>query len=68
MVKANVQIRTEIMKSGLKNYEVGQRIGLTETRFSKLLKSDMSDADRERVLAAIRDLRTERGVTDVCNG
>ena len=57
----NVDIRAEIMRAGLKNHEVGQRLGMTETRFSHWLNSDLGADERERVLQAIRELQQEQG-------
>lgn len=68
MVKANMKIRTALLESGIRFYEVAQKMGYSESYFSRLMRTEFSDADRDRVLAAIRDLRSERGVTDVCNG
>ena len=54
-MKANIRIRTEIMKSNLKNHEVGSLMGLTETAFSRKLRTELPDDEQERIIELIRN-------------
>ena len=38
---ANIDIRMEIMKRGLKNYQVTTMLGVTETTFSRWLRTEL---------------------------
>ena len=52
----NLDVRMEIMKRGLKNYKVAEVIGVTETTFSKWLRTEMTPARKEQVLRAVNEL------------
>ena len=52
----NLDVRMEIMKRGLKNYQVAEFIGVTETTFSKWLRTEMTPSKKEEVIKAINEL------------
>lgn len=56
----NLDIREAIKKARLFNYEVAAAVGIPETAFSrKLSRKELSDDEREKILAAIKKLATE---------
>ena len=51
------KIRAEIVKSGVKIWEVAKAFGVADTTFSKYLRSDFNESDTERILKIIDDLK-----------
>ena len=56
MNNANIDIRYEIMKSGLKNYQVATMLGVTETTFSRWLRTELPAEKKKEILEAIDKL------------
>lgn len=55
-MKANQEIRDRILFNRLKNWEVAQAVGISDSRFSVWLRTELSDERKERVLKAIESL------------
>ena len=55
----NTEIRQEIKKHRLRNYEVAREIGISEFTFSRWLRDEMNAERRERVKRAIEKLARE---------
>lgn len=58
----NIEIRIEIEKSRFKKYEIAEAMGITETSFSRLLRKELSEQQKERVQEAIKKLQIKSGV------
>ena len=58
---ANLEIREEIRKSRLFHYEIVDALGVSESAFSKWLRSEM---DAERKEKVIRAIETVKGAQD----
>ena len=50
-------IRQEITESGLKYWQVADKIGLTDGNFSRLLRFELSDEKKEQIRSAIAELK-----------
>lgn len=55
-MKANQEIRDLIYRSRLKNWEVADAIGISDSRFSVWLRTPLNDERKERVEKAISEL------------
>lgn len=55
-MKANQDIRDIIFKKRLKMWEVATEIGISDSRFSVWLRTELSSERKERVLKAIESL------------
>lgn len=55
-MKANQEIRDLIYQSRLKNWEVADAIGISDSRFSVWLRTPLKDERRARVTKAISEL------------
>ena len=55
-MKANQDIRDIIFEKRLKMWEVATEIGLSDSRFSVWLRTELSPERKERVLKAIESL------------
>lgn len=53
MTLNNRDIRDAIKTAGLYQYQVADTLGIEETKLSKMLRYDLSKADRESILNAI---------------
>ena len=51
----NYEIKAEIIKSGLKQYEVAELFGCSEVVFSKKLRKGLSKDELEKVIAIIKN-------------
>lgn len=58
MEKPNAEIREIAKSSGVKLWQVAEEIGMSDAAFSRKLRHELADKDRERVLNAIRRLAT----------
>lgn len=59
-MKSNQSIRTHIFSSGLKNWEVAERVGISDSRLSVWLRTPLNDTRKARVEKAIDELIKER--------
>ena len=51
----NAEVREKIRKSGLYAYQVAERIGMTETSFSRMMRHELSPKRRQQILNALHD-------------
>lgn len=55
----NIEIRSLIMKRGLRMYKVAEAVGVSETYFSKLFRKELSQEWRDRIIEAIERMSVE---------
>lgn len=60
-MKANQEIRNLIATNRLRNWEVADKVGISDSRFSVWLRVEMTEERKERVLKAIKQLKTNLG-------
>lgn len=53
---ANTDIREAAKKSGICLWQVAEAIGISDASFSRKLRRELPDAERERVMGAIEKL------------
>lgn len=56
----NAEIRAAASASGVKLWEIAQRLGMNDGNFSRKLRNELSDGERERVLSIIETIAKER--------
>lgn len=54
--KPNADIRTAIRESVLCQYQVAEKIGVSEFTFIRWMRNELSDERKQRILAAIKEL------------
>lgn len=54
--KPNADIRTAIRESNLRQYQVAEKIGVSEFTFIRWMRNELSDERKQRILAAIKEL------------
>jgi len=52
----NFEIRSEIAASRLKRYEIAMQMGIRETSFSRMFRTELTPMQVERIRRAIEDL------------
>lgn len=55
----NLEIRVAIKKARLFAYEVAEALGITETYFSRKLRKELPDEEKQKILAVITQLAQE---------
>ena len=58
--KANKDIREAAKRAGVMLWEVALRLGISEATMTRKMRIEMSEEDKEKVLAAIDAVRAER--------
>lgn len=51
------EIKIEMMKANIKQYEVAEKLGYSETVFSKKLRKGLSKEELEKVLMIIKEAK-----------
>lgn len=59
-MKANQDLRELIYTERLKNWQVADKIGISDSRFSVWLRTPLSEERRLKVITAINDLKESR--------
>lgn len=54
--KPNADIRTAIKESSLCQYQVAEKIGVSEFTFIRWMRNELSDERKQRILTAIKEL------------
>lgn len=59
-VRANQDIRRAFTNAGVTQYEVGEALNMTESVFSRYLRTELEEEEKEKVLEAISSIVAER--------
>lgn len=60
MSKKNIDIREAIKNSGFPYWAVAERLGITDSTFSKWLRKELSEEKKQKILGAIEELKQLR--------
>ena len=55
-MQANMEIRMNAKKSGVKLWEVAEAIGITDGMFSRKMRRELPEAERRKILNIVADL------------
>lgn len=58
---ANRIIRRCAQEKGVRLWQIAERVGVTDGNFSRKLRRELADAERDRILAIIDEIAAERG-------
>ena len=56
----NVEIRSAYMQAGIKQWQLAEVLGLSETHFSRKLRKELPQAEKEKILETIQRLSCEK--------
>ena len=59
MKKANNEVRLAAKEATVPMWAVAERLGVSEPTWTRRLRHEFSDAEREKILAIIRDISEE---------
>ena len=59
-MKANMELRMQIMSKGLKNWQVADALGIHESNFTRLMRKELPLEKKKEVLEAITRCVNER--------
>lgn len=51
----NLEIRQALLKTGAKQWRIAEKLGISESSFSKLLRKELSDEKKKEILDAIEN-------------
>lgn len=54
---ANIKIRDAIKKARLFHYEIADELGMSESVFSKLMRTELTPEKKEKILQAINKIQ-----------
>lgn len=57
---SNEDIRIAAKSAGVKLWEIAEAFGLNDGNFSRKLRRELSDADRERIMGIIHEIAGRR--------
>lgn len=60
MTFVNATIKLKASEKGVKLYELPKQLGISESTFYRLMRTELNKTDRERVLKAIREIVANR--------
>lgn len=52
----NEEIRMSILKSGLKQWQIANALGMAESNFSAMLRNELADEKKEVILKKINEM------------
>lgn len=56
----NTEIRMAMIMNGVRQYQIAPRYGLNESNFSRLLRDELPQEKKDRILSIINELSKER--------
>ncbi len=60
----NEIVRTVAKDAGVKLWQIAERVGITDSNFSRKLRRELPDEERERILRMIDELAAGKGEED----
>lgn len=55
----NIEIRNAIFKSNIKKWEIANKLGITDSSFSRMLRKEMSEEMKNKIIEIIKNYGTE---------
>lgn len=53
----NLDIRNAIFSSNIKKWQIAEKLGMTDSNFSRLLRKELSQEQKERIISIIEELK-----------
>ncbi len=50
----NIEIRTELLRVGMKKYELAELLGIADSALSRKLRKELPDNEKQRIIDIIR--------------
>ena len=62
MSNKNTEIRREILGAGLRFWQVAAKLGISDDAFSKKLRFELNDEEKNQIREIIKELQIEEGL------
>ena len=59
----NMKIREAAQNSGIKLWEIAERVGITDSNFSRKLRRELPEEEEARILAIIDEIAAQKGAS-----
>ena len=56
---SNLDLRNEAKKSGVKLWQIAERMGIADFNLSRKLRHELPDEEKEKIMSIIRELAAE---------
>lgn len=56
----NTNIRTAALSSGVRLWEVSERLGMHDSNFSRLLRHELDKDTKDKIMSAIAEIREDK--------
>lgn len=60
MTETNLDVKLEALHRNVKLYEIPYKLGISSSSFDRLMRTPLTDENRERVLNAIKEIADNR--------
>lgn len=60
MTFTNIEVKKEAAENGVKLFELPKQLGVSESTLYRLMRTELKDEDKQRVLKAIREIAAAR--------
>ena len=57
MAQKNLDIRSKAKQEGIRLWEIGDNLGMSDANFSRLLRKELDEATKERIFSSIQELK-----------
>lgn len=57
MTQKNLDIRSKAKQEGIRLWEIGNSLGMSDANFSRLLRKELDEATKERIFTSIQELK-----------
>lgn len=57
MIKVNLDLRKAAEESGVRQWQIADRLGITEQKLCVMLRKELPDDVKERILTIIKELK-----------
>ena len=61
MLRTNEEIRRAIGGAGLKNWQIANAMGIREENFSRKLRTELSEEEKQKILSIIEKVANREG-------
>lgn len=58
-MRANLDIRAKAKGAGVKLWEIADKLGITDSNFSRKLRHELPQAEKERIFSIIEEIAKE---------
>ena len=55
----NIEVRTSAAQSGIRHWEIAEKLGISEGTFCRKLRRELSEQEKQRILCVIQQLQKE---------